>query len=80
MACILNENAYHLQTMDERRLSAIKDKGRQRPSERAAPVPAGGTELESGALLGERREIVIRHGAERYRLRLTRLNKLILTK
>lgn len=37
-------------------------------------------ELASEALLAGRREIVIRHGAEVYRLRLTRQNKLILTK
>jgi hemin uptake protein HemP len=37
-------------------------------------------ELTSHALLGGRREILIRHGEEQYRLRLTRMNKLILTK
>lgn len=37
-------------------------------------------ELSSDALLGGRRELVIRHGDETYRLRLTRQNKLILTK
>ena len=31
-------------------------------------------------LLGEQRELVIRHGDERYRLSLTRNGKLILTK
>jgi len=35
---------------------------------------------ESQALLGSGREIVIRHGGECYRLRVTRQNKLILTK
>jgi len=37
-------------------------------------------ELSSEVLMGGRKEIVIRHGAEVYRLRLTRQNKLILTK
>jgi hemin uptake protein HemP len=36
--------------------------------------------LSSGTLLGGRRELVILHGNERYRLLLTRSNKLILTK
>jgi hemin uptake protein HemP len=40
----------------------------------------GPIELSSEMLLSGRREIFIRHGAERYRLRLTRMNKLILTK
>lgn len=46
----------------------------------ARPGDAGGIELSSEALLGGRREVVIRHGDETYRLRLTRQNKLILTK
>lgn len=36
--------------------------------------------VESAALLQGRRELMIRHGAELYRLRLTASNKLILTK
>ncbi len=36
--------------------------------------------LESLELFGEAREIVIAHGNETYRLRLTAQNKLILTK
>lgn len=39
-------------------------------------VPA----VESVAILQGRRELIIRHGAELYRLRLTASNKLILTK
>jgi hemin uptake protein HemP len=31
-------------------------------------------------LLGDRRELIIQHGRDRYRLLLTRSNKLILTK
>jgi len=37
-------------------------------------------ELTSEKLLRGRREVLIRHGADQYRLRLTRMNKLILTK
>jgi hemin uptake protein HemP len=36
--------------------------------------------LASRALFGERKEIVILHDGEEYRLRITRNNKLILTK
>jgi len=36
--------------------------------------------VESAALLQGRRELMIRHGVELYRLRLTASNKLILTK
>jgi hemin uptake protein HemP len=36
--------------------------------------------LDSRALLGSRRELLIQHNGELYRLRLTRAGKLILTK
>jgi hemin uptake protein HemP len=36
--------------------------------------------LSSAALFGTRREIVICHGDAEYRLRITKANKLILTK
>ena len=39
-----------------------------------------GVEIDSLALLGGQREVVIRHGSECYRLRHTRNDKLILTK
>ncbi len=42
-----------------------------------APVPQP---LDSRALFAGSSEVVIEHGAETYRLRLTRQNKLILTK
>ena len=46
-----------------------------------APAPAPPlVMLESSELLGDAREVVIRHGAEFYRLKLTRHGKLILTK
>ena len=43
-------------------------------AELAAPV------VDSVALMGGRRELIIRHGADTYRLRVTASNKLILTK
>ena len=51
-----------------------------------APDPAAAAEADvpvqsrSEDLLKGRRELLIRHGDEQYRLRLTRMNKLILTK
>jgi hemin uptake protein HemP len=36
--------------------------------------------ISSAELLRQHKEIIIRHGAERYRLRMTSNNKLILTK
>jgi len=36
--------------------------------------------VDSATLLGGRREVIIRHGDELYRLRVTASNKLILTK
>ncbi len=45
-----------------------------------ARVPAQTPVYESSQLFGAGREILIRHAGELYRLRITRLNKLILTK
>lgn len=42
--------------------------------------PVAVVEIDSARLLDGRREIVIRHGGECYRLRHTRNDKLILTK
>lgn len=42
--------------------------------------PAAPSILSSKDLLGERRELVILHEGEMYRLRITKNNKLILTK
>ena len=48
---------------------------------RAAPAPIASSPLvDSIALLGGTREVLIRHGGEVYRLRHTRNDKLILTK
>lgn len=46
----------------------------------AAASRTDSSELSSEKLLRGRREVLIRHGVEQYRLRLTRMNKLILTK
>jgi hemin uptake protein HemP len=46
------------------------------PSRRASDPPV----ISSRDLLGGRREVVIQHGQEQYRLRLTNSNKLILIK
>jgi hemin uptake protein HemP len=43
-------------------------------------VAVVGNELNSRELFGTDREILIVHGSDRYRLRLTSQNKLILTK
>ncbi|MEG0822642.1 MAG: hemin uptake protein HemP [Burkholderiaceae bacterium] len=59
------------------------DKEKQADSD-VAIAPAGGEgsvpTLSSQQLFRGRREVVIRHAGEDYRLRITRLNKLILTK
>lgn len=41
---------------------------------------ADATTVDSVTLMKGRRELIIRHGAETYRLRVTASNKLILTK
>ncbi len=43
-------------------------------------VPSPPQRVAAAALLGDRRELVIEHAGERYRLSLTRNGKLILTK
>jgi hemin uptake protein HemP len=68
------------------RLNALQMKSHpvKRPS--IAHEPATAVEADvpvqsrSEDLLQGRRELLIRHGDEQYRLRLTRMNKLILTK
>jgi hemin uptake protein HemP len=46
-----------------------------------SPIEAPGLpSISSEQLLGGQREIIIQHGAEQYRLRLTNNNKLILVK
>ena len=48
-------------------------------SYRAEP-PSRPPIVRSEQLFGSRREIIIKHGQEEYRLRITRADKLILTK
>lgn len=43
-------------------------------------IPSRGNTLDSRDLFTDGREVIIIHGAENYRLRLTSQNKLILTK
>ena len=50
------------------------------PAEPTAPVARQPACLRSEALFVQRREIQIEHAGERYRLRITRNNRLILTK
>lgn len=52
------------------------DQTRARPASRTEPAQL----LDTGVLFAGSSEVVITHGAEIYRLRLTRQNKLILTK
>jgi hemin uptake protein HemP len=49
----------------------------QRPTPIPSPIPGP---ISSEELLGGQREIIIQHGTEQYRLRLTNNNKLILVK
>jgi hemin uptake protein HemP len=49
-------------------------------SSAARTLTLAGNQLDSRDLFASVREIVIAHGADRYRLRLTSQNKLILTK
>jgi hemin uptake protein HemP len=66
---------------------ANHDNANSRPSSPATGTPTvqrtltlAGNQLDSRDLFASVREIVIAHGADRYRLRLTSQNKLILTK
>jgi hemin uptake protein HemP len=50
------------------------------PAAAARSVAVSGNRLDSRDLFATEREIIIAHGEENYRLRLTSQNKLILTK
>jgi len=56
------------------------DTTRPRPASAARVLTFAGNQLDSRDLFASAREIVIAHGDDRYRLRLTAQNKLILTK
>ena len=53
---------------------------RPESAERDATLQVSGADVDSLTLMKGRRELLIRHGADTYRLRLTASNKLILTK
>lgn len=50
------------------------------PDESTRQVPVLGNRMDSAELFRSSRELLITHGGETYRLRLTSQNKLILTK
>jgi hemin uptake protein HemP len=50
------------------------------PSPATRLLPMNGGRIDSRELFATEREIIIAHGADSYRLRLTSQNKLILTK
>jgi hemin uptake protein HemP len=52
----------------------------ENPSAATRSVAVNGNRIDSRELLSTEREIIIAHGDENYRLRLTSQNKLILTK
>ena len=52
----------------------------ENPSATARSVVVNGNRIDSRELFSSEREIIIAHGDETYRLRLTSQNKLILTK
>ena len=56
------------------------DRGSEPGRSLADSVPAGIPTIESVSLLKGARELLIRHGANTYRLRVTASEKLILTK
>jgi hemin uptake protein HemP len=60
--------------------NAGDDGADDRDSSDARPVVVRGNRIDSGELFAADKEIIITHGADVYRLRLTSQNKLILTK
>ena len=61
-------------------VDSIERKGVPDTVAKGAGEPTGGPQvIESTALFGSGAEVVIRHNGRDYRLRLTRLGKLILT-
>ena len=52
----------------------------ENPSAATRSVAVSGNRIDSRELFSTEREIIIGHGEENYRLRLTSQNKLILTK
>jgi len=67
-----------MQTSDES--DSVPDSGSSQSGSRPRAIPVTGNKIDSRDLFVGTREVVIHHGAEIYRLRLTGQNKLILTK
>lgn len=69
---------------DERRMTQSPRPVRPTEMERDKPASGvpdlGALVVESATLMNGQRELIIRHGTETYRLRVTASNKLILTK
>jgi hemin uptake protein HemP len=59
---------------------ALADSQHSQPDPVGIPDQPGLPRIEIGALLGEKREAILMHNGEAYRLRVTANNKLILTK
>ena len=55
-------------------------KNAEKPSSATRLLTMNGSRIDSRELFAAEREIIIAHGGENYRLRLTSQNKLILTK
>lgn len=51
-----------------------------KPQAKLSTMKGHGCRLDTGTLFADSSEVVIAHGSEIYRLRLTRQNRLILTK
>lgn len=51
-----------------------------RPDRKASGKPPAPAKISSQDLLAGRREVIIQHGSDQYRLQLTNSNKLILVK
>jgi hemin uptake protein HemP len=60
--------------------AATPDDTGTKPAAAIRLVPMSGIRIDSRELFSSDREIIIAHGEETYRLRLTAQNKLILTK
>lgn len=65
--------------MKKQRRSSIAPEGFEFPIKHGS-IPVSRPRVHSAELFGTAREVVIEHAGEEYRLRLTRQDKLILTK
>lgn len=67
-------------SVDSRDGPGQKSAGQSGTALNSGSIPVADNRIDSGNLFASSREILIVHGAETYRLRLTAQNKLILTK